>query len=180
MAINPNPDEEVHMMFNVNARAKFNPPLPSGYYGNVIAYATAVTTAGKLCSNPLGFALELVHKAKADVTEEYMRSVGDFMVVNGRPHFRVTRTYLVSDERRLGLREIDFGWEAVYGGAAKGCAGIVSFYRRFRSRQGEEVVAVRICLPPEAMDTFAEKLGNILNGKEEEVDGKQIRALSSL
>ncbi|KAJ6422529.1 hypothetical protein OIU84_027487 [Salix udensis] len=120
IALQPDPTEEMRIICIVNAREKFNPPLPRGYYGNGFAFPVAVATAGGLSKNPFGYALELVRKAKADVTEEYMRSVSSLMVTKGRPHFTVVRAYLVSDLRRAGFEEVDFGWgNAIYGGAAK-------------------------------------------------------------
>ena len=80
IAIQPNVNEEVRMLCIVNAHPKLDPPLPTGYYGNTFAFPVVVTTAGKLCENLLGYALELVKKAKNDVTEEYMRSLADLMV----------------------------------------------------------------------------------------------------
>ena len=62
---------EVRSIFMNKVRAILNPPLPKGYYGNADAISLAVATAGELCENPLEYALELVRKAKADVTDEY-------------------------------------------------------------------------------------------------------------
>ncbi|KAI4313115.1 hypothetical protein L6164_026123 [Bauhinia variegata] len=109
LALQPDSDEEVRIICIVNARAKFKPPLPIGYFGNAFAFPVAVTTAGKLCQNPFGYALELVRKAKGDVTEEYMHSLADLLVLRGRPHFTVVRSYLVSDVTHPGLGEVDFG-----------------------------------------------------------------------
>ena len=83
IAIQPDPNEEVRIICIVDARSKFNPPLPTGYYGNGFAFPVAVTTAEKLGKNPLSYALELVKKAKNEVNEEYMRSVADKI---GRAH----------------------------------------------------------------------------------------------
>ncbi|KAL0308847.1 UNVERIFIED_CONTAM: Benzyl alcohol O-benzoyltransferase [Sesamum radiatum] len=68
IAISPDPNEEVRVLFLVNSRKRFNPPLPAGYYGNTFALPLAIAIAENLSKNPLSYALELVRKAKADVT----------------------------------------------------------------------------------------------------------------
>lgn len=168
IALQPDTDEEVRIICIVNARGKFNPPLPNGFYGNAFAFLVAVTTAGKLIENPLGYALELVRKAKADVTEEYMHSIADLMVTNGRPHFTVVRSYLVSDVTRAGFGEVEFGWgKAVYGGPAKGgvgaIPGVASFYIPFKNDKGEEGLVIPVCLPTQAMERFVKELDHVLN-----------------
>lgn len=168
IALQPDKDEEVRILCIVNARAKFDPPLPSGYYGNAFAFPAAVTTAGKLCENPLGYAVELVRKAKADVTEEYMHSVANLMVAKGRPHFTVVRSYVVSDVTRAGFGNVEFGWgKAVYGGPAKGgvgaIPGVASFYIPFKNAKGEEGLVIPVCLPSEAMERFQKELNSVLN-----------------
>lgn len=171
-ALQPDPEEEVRVICIVNARAKFNPPLPIGYYGNAFAFPVALTTAGKLCSNPLAYALQLVMKAKSDVTEEYMKSVADLMVIKGRPHFTVVRTYLVSDVTRAGFEEVDFGWgKPVYGGPAKGgvgaIPGVASFYVPFVNNKGEKGIVVPVCLPAFAMERFVKELDNTLKNDDQ-------------
>lgn len=167
IAIQPDPEEEVRVLCIGNARTKFNPPLPAGYYGNAFAFPVAVTRADKLCQNPLGYALELVKKAKADVTEEYMRSLADLMVLRGRPHFTVVRSFLVSDTTKAGFGNVDFGWgKPVYGGPAKGgvgaIPGVASFYIPFRNREGENGIVVPVCLPAPAMRIFVQELDALL------------------
>ncbi|XP_062105116.1 benzyl alcohol O-benzoyltransferase [Humulus lupulus] len=167
-ALKMDPEEEVRIICIVNARSKFNPPLPRGYYGNAFAFPVAVTTAGKLCENPVGYAVELVKRAKEGVTEEYMQSVADLMVSKERPHFTVVRSYLVSDLTHAGFGEVDLGWgRAVYGGAAKGgvgaIPGVASFYIPFTNKvAGEQGIVVPVCLPAQAMDTFVEQLNSML------------------
>ena len=41
------PNEEVRLLMAVNARSKFNPPLPKGYYGNTCAFPVVRATAGQ-------------------------------------------------------------------------------------------------------------------------------------
>ncbi|XP_076950084.1 benzyl alcohol O-benzoyltransferase-like [Bidens hawaiensis] len=74
-AFQPNPEDETRMMFSVSARSKFQPRIPLGYYGNVFSCPVATSKAQDICDKPLGHALELVMKAKSEVTEEHMKSV---------------------------------------------------------------------------------------------------------
>lgn len=176
-ALQPDSEEEVRVLCIVNARTKFNPPLPTGYYGNAFAFPVALTTARKLCQNPIGYALELIRKTKADVTEEYMRSVADLMVLKGRPHFTVVRTFLVSDVTHAGFGEVDFGWgKAAYGGPAKGgvgaIPGVASFYIPFKNKKGENGIVVPICLPAIAMERFVMELDNMLKDNDQLITGE--------
>ncbi|GMH10520.1 hypothetical protein Nepgr_012361 [Nepenthes gracilis] len=167
IALQPDPEEDVRMICIVNARSKFNPPLPTGYYGNAFAFPMAISKAGTICEKHFAYTLELVRNAKANVTEEYMKSVADLMAIRGKPHFTVVRTYLVSDVTRAGFREVDFGWgRPKYGGPAKGgvgaIPGVASFYIPFRNNKGEDGIVVPICLPAAAMGRFVEELEGIL------------------
>jgi hypothetical protein len=172
IALQPNPEEEMRVICIVNSRSKFNPPLPKGYYGNGFAFPVALTSAEKLCENPLSYALKLVKKAKSDVTEDYMKSVADLMVIKNRPHFTVVRSYLVSDVTHAGFGLVDFGWgAAAYGGPAKGgvgaIPGVASFYIPFRNKNGEDGIVVPICLPGYAMDIFVKELDKLLIKKDQ-------------
>ncbi|CAN6206716.1 unnamed protein product [Urochloa humidicola] len=154
------PGEEVRLSFIVNARGR-RPgiPLPEGFYGNAFAYSVAAATAGELTGRELGYALELVKKAKAAVTYDYLLSVADLMVLDGRPLFALSRTYIVSDVSHAGFKSVDFGWgEAVYGGPAKGgegpFPGVTNYFSRARNGKGEESIVVPVCLPKDAMEKF--------------------------
>ncbi|OMP14140.1 hypothetical protein COLO4_00259 [Corchorus olitorius] len=162
-ALNLNPNEEVRLMCIVNVRSKFNPPLPSGYYGNAFVFPAAKTTAGQLCGNPLEYAVELVKEAKASVTEEYVKSVASLMVINGkRLKFPMRGSYLVSDVRHMGFRDLDFGWgKAEFGGLAK-AIGPISFIISAKDKKGEVGALVPVCLPVPAMERFAKELEKML------------------
>ncbi|RLM54383.1 benzyl alcohol O-benzoyltransferase-like [Panicum miliaceum] len=153
------PDEEVRLSFIVNARGRAGIPLPEGFYGNAFAYSVAATTAGELCGRDLGYALELVKKAKAAVTHDYLLSVADLMVLEGRPLFALSRTYIVSDVSHAGFKSVDFGLgETVYGGPAKGgegpLPGVTNYFSRAKNGKGEECTVVPVCLPKDAMEKF--------------------------
>ncbi|GMJ11316.1 hypothetical protein like AT5G17540 [Hibiscus trionum] len=164
IAFQANPEKEVRLICVVNARSRFNPPLPLGYYGNATAHAVAVTQAGKLCRNPLEYSVELVKQAKNIVTEEYMKSLADLLVTKGRPQLGQARTYSVTDVTRVGFGDVDFGWgKAMYGGPAK--LLIASCLVRCKNNKGEAGVVVTITLPTQATEIFEKELEQMLKGK---------------
>ncbi|KAF3589587.1 hypothetical protein F2Q69_00032487 [Brassica cretica] len=167
VALNPDPNTEMRMTCVINSRSKLrNPPIPSGYYGNVFAIPVAIATAKDLMEKPLEFPLRLIQEAKSSVTEDYIRSVTALMATRGRPKFVTAENYIVSDLRRFDIGKVDFGpWgKPVYGGIAK--AGIatfpgVSFYVPFENKKGENGTVVAISLPALAMEKFVEELNGV-------------------
>ncbi|KAM7510637.1 hypothetical protein LguiB_009512 [Lonicera macranthoides] len=155
----------VRFLCLVNARSRLDMLLPAGYYGNAFVFPAAISTIKNLSQNSLGYALELVMKAKSCVTTEYVRSVADLMVTRGRPPLQAAGSWLVSDFTRVGLRDVDFGWgKAVYGGMATGrvgdIPGLFNLFVPFRDNKGENVVVVPLCLPAAAMERFVKVLGS--------------------
>ncbi|GKD37329.1 benzyl alcohol O-benzoyltransferase [Tanacetum coccineum] len=148
IALQPNPKEDMRIMCIMDARLKFNPPIPLGYYGNVLAFSAAISTAQDICNKPLSHALELVMKAKSNLTQEYMRSIADLMVIEGRPGFTNVRTYAISDFTRAGFEDIDFGWgKAIYTRPARGVGdppSRASNYIPFRNAMCERGILVPI------------------------------------
>ncbi|KAJ0735817.1 putative benzyl alcohol O-benzoyltransferase [Helianthus annuus] len=174
IALQPNPEDEMVVAMSLNTRKMFNPPLPVGYYGNVVACPFAISTARDLCNKPFAHALELVMKTKSDVTKEYIRSISDLKAINGRYHYAGIRPYVVSDLTRLGIDEIDLGWgKAAFGGVCKGGAaipGLSSFYIPYRNNKGESGIVILVCLPNGVMDRFVKEINNMLEqAKDNEV-----------
>ncbi|CAI9089174.1 OLC1v1023685C1 [Oldenlandia corymbosa var. corymbosa] len=163
-ALQLDPEEEVRLMIAVNSRPRFNPPLPRGYYGCAIGLPVALTTAQELIQNPLEYAVDLVMKAKSQVTEEYMKSAADLMVLKGRPKFTVASTFWVSDLRRFQFHELDFGWgKPIYGGPARlrPAMKILSYYTNKTNKAGEEGISVFLCLPKFAMEKLTGEIDRI-------------------
>ncbi|KAM1173239.1 hypothetical protein FF1_025994 [Malus domestica] len=170
LALNINPKEAVRVSCIVNARGKHNNVrLPLGYYGNAFAFPAAISKAEPLCKNPLGYALELVKKAKATMNEEYLRSVADLLVLRGRPQYSSTGSYLiVSDNTRAGFGDVNFGWgQPVFAGPAK-ALDLISFYVQHKNNT-EDGILVPMCLPSSAMERFQQELERITREPKEDI-----------
>ncbi|KAK7289997.1 hypothetical protein RIF29_04089 [Crotalaria pallida] len=171
-----NPNQEVYLLGIVNARygqCSFNPPLPDGYYGNAFVSPAAITTVGKLCSQPLGYALELVKKAKNEANEEYVHSVTDLMVINERRPRLVSfgegslAVLEVSDLTKAGYKDVNFGWgKALYAGVPESYI-LTIFCVPYTNSKGEQGRLAVCCLPEEVMERFAEELDNLIKIKNE-------------
>ena len=158
VALEHNPKQVVRVSFVVNARGKrHNVRLPVGYYGNAFAFPAAVSEAKQLCENPLGYALELVVKAKAEINEEYMRSVADLMVIRGRPLYTLTGNFMVSDNRRTGLEEINFGWGKPAFSGPDMALSHWSFYVQHK-KEKEDGILVPICLSSKNVERFQQEV----------------------
>ncbi|XP_022852561.1 methanol O-anthraniloyltransferase-like [Olea europaea var. sylvestris] len=158
-ALNPsNPDETVRLSVITNLRGKPGLKIPTGYYGNAFVYPAAVSTARILCTAPLSYAVQLIQNAKAQMSEEYIKSVADLIVIKKRPKYATDWNFLVSDITRLRGEKIDLGWgNAVYGGVAWATSNL-SFCTNFKNSKGEDGVVVPICLPPLAVEKFKYEL----------------------
>lgn len=108
-ALNMHPNQQVKLLFAVDGRSKFVPPIPNGYFGNAIVLSNAMCNAGELLKNPLSFTVGLVGRAIEMVTDSYMRSAVDFFEVN-RAKPSLTATLLITTWTRLSFHEADFGW----------------------------------------------------------------------
>ncbi|XP_031125299.1 methanol O-anthraniloyltransferase-like [Ipomoea triloba] len=157
-------DETVAVICAINVRDKGPPELRDGYYGNAVVTSGAVAKARRLLGllgSPLEYAVELIEKAKSRVTEDYVRSVVNFLVSNGRPPLLRSRSSIaVTDLSRLGFDEMDFGWgKPVYGGTMDGGASATAItHARYRNSDGEDGVLVPVFLPPAAMKKFEEEM----------------------
>ncbi|XP_021766406.1 benzyl alcohol O-benzoyltransferase-like [Chenopodium quinoa] len=165
IALGLDPEEEIRLLFAVNARNKFNPPLAKGYYGNACAFPAVCARAGDICNNDMAYILDLIRSTKKEVNEEYMRSIMNLMVTNDRPEFSVRQTYVVSDLRHLGFADVNFGWgKPVYGGpASNGSVPDASFFITFKNKKGDNIIMVPISLPPTAMDVFVKELRGMID-----------------
>ncbi|WCJ21985.1 (Z)-3-hexen-1-ol acetyltransferase [Euphorbia peplus] len=148
------------MIWVANARLRsFNPPLlPEGYYGNAFTSSGATSTAEELIESPVEYAIKLIRKAKLSVTREYIQSTVDTLADKNRTYGNIEGSYVISDARRLGFSEPNFGWgNAIYGGPPRAFTPEASFYLPHRNKKGDIETLLHICLQPQAMDRFVKE-----------------------
>ncbi|KAJ4724413.1 Benzyl alcohol O-benzoyltransferase [Melia azedarach] len=164
IALELDPDQIVRLSSVVNVRGKHYNILPLGYYGNALAYPAVCTKVDDLCKNPLGYAVELVKKAKATMNEEYIKSMIDCMVIRGRPMLAMEGNFVVSCVTGLEFEEIDFGWgKPVYAGPAATLPSF-SFQLKYKNKDGEDGILVLLCMPQATMEMFEKELNKITRG----------------
>ncbi|OWM80867.1 fatty alcohol:caffeoyl-CoA acyltransferase-like [Punica granatum] len=141
------------LLFSTNFRKKLFPPLPDGFYGNGFLLACAECAVRDLVgsSDNLHHSVRLVQEAKLAVTEEYVRSVVDYLEADRSARPDLSASLVISEWSRLGLEEVDFG----SGTAA--CMGPLGsdVYCLFLPVAGEaESVRVLLSLPESAAEKF--------------------------
>lgn len=102
-------EQKTKLLFTVDGRAKFEPPLPHGYMGNGIVLTYALAEAGELRRQPLSSAVRHVQEAIALVDDDYMRSAIDFFeATRARPS--LAASLVITTWSRLAFHASDFGW----------------------------------------------------------------------
>ncbi|CAI9755549.1 unnamed protein product [Fraxinus pennsylvanica] len=132
--------------------------IPTRYYGNAFTLPAAVSTAGILYASPLSYAVDLIHKAKAQLSEEYIKSAADLMVIKKRPKNTTNWNLIFSDITRIGFDKVDFGWGNPEHGGIPFTTSNTSVCMNFKNWKGEDGVVVSICLPPLAVRKFKYEL----------------------
>ncbi|CAL0306740.1 unnamed protein product [Lupinus luteus] len=108
-ALRMHPDQETKLLFAVDGRSRFVPPIPEGYFGNAIVLTNAMCKANELLKKPFSHAVGLIVNAINMVTDSYMRSAIDYFEVK-RTRPSLTATLLITTWTRLSFHTTDFGW----------------------------------------------------------------------
>ncbi|BBH03645.1 HXXXD-type acyl-transferase family protein, partial [Prunus dulcis] len=145
-ALRMRPDQKTKLLFAVDGRSRFEPPIPEGFFG--------MQFAGELLEKPLSFAVGLVDKAVHMVTDSYMRSAIDyFEVTRARPS--LSETLLITTWSKLAFHSTDFGWgEPVLSGPVGLPEKEVSLF--LSHGKNRKSINVLLGLPASAMKTFEE------------------------
>ncbi|PKA65309.1 Omega-hydroxypalmitate O-feruloyl transferase [Apostasia shenzhenica] len=158
-ALDLRPEQQTKLLFAVDGRSRFEPPLPKGYFGNGIVLTNSLSTAGELVGSPASFAVGLVQEAVRMATDEYMRSAIDyFEATRARPS--LAATLLLTTWSRLPFHTTDFGWgePAMSGPVELPKKEVVLFLSHGKERKR---INVLLGLPASAMETFRELVEEI-------------------
>ncbi|XP_034701380.1 omega-hydroxypalmitate O-feruloyl transferase-like [Vitis riparia] len=145
--------QETKLLFAVDGRSKFNPPLPKGYFGNGIVLTCCLCKVGELIEKPFSYAVGLVQDAIKMVNEDFIRSTIDyFEVTRARPS--LTATLLITSWTRLSFDTTNFGWGDP---TQSGCVTLPEKeVALFLSKGKEKGTTLLLGLPLTAMKTFQE------------------------
>lgn len=112
--------------------------------------------AEKLVESNLGCAVEMVREAKARVTDEYVRLLVDFLVLNRRMHCVEANSYMLTDIRQaFDFQKQDWGLgKPAYIGLKALGKEHTSLLLAFKNRARVDGVLVPIYLPEAAMERF--------------------------
>ncbi|OVA17439.1 Transferase [Macleaya cordata] len=156
-ALKLQPDQQTKLLFAVDGRSRFDPPLPKGYFGNGVMFMSCLCSVGKLLENPISFTIGLIQKSIKMVTDGYLRSSMDyFEVTRVRPS--LSATFLISTWSRLSFHTTDFGWgEPILSGPVP-LEGLNLFLSHAKEKKS---ISVLLGLPTTSMKIFEEELMNI-------------------
>lgn len=160
-------DQDTKLYIATDGRSRLQPPLPPGYFGNVIFTATPVAVAGDLMSKPTWFAASRIHNALKRMDNEYLRSALDYLelqpdlkaLVRGAHTFRCPNLGITSWVR-LPIHDADFGWgRPIFMGPGGIAYEGLSFIIPSSTNDGS--LSVAIALQPEQMKVFKDSLYDI-------------------
>jgi len=116
-AVFDDPNDFSTVLFAVDIRSIVSPPLPNGFVGNAVITAYATSKVSDLVNMPLSYSVDLVKEGKERITEEYVRSVIDWLeIYNGVPATN-NHNFYVSAWWKLPFGNLDFGFgKAIHGG----------------------------------------------------------------
>ena len=160
-----NREETTSIYTVVDARKKMK-DLPMNYFGNCLFVRRADCSVGEVLDMPLAHIAQLIHDSIVGVTDEYVKSIVDYIEVTGasniawsRPGTFTTHELQPTFWRFFPIYELDFGFgRPEYGGRNSPLAGSTGFCAICPTpRDGSLVISV--FLYPEAADDLSATLG---------------------
>ncbi|GJW07593.1 chloramphenicol acetyltransferase-like domain-containing protein [Tanacetum coccineum] len=109
-------DSDSALYIPCDGGARLQTPLPPGYFGNVVFFATPIEAAGELQSNPTLYASNKIHDAIAHINNDYLKSAIDYLELQPDKSTMIRRfefeysNIVINSWSRLRINEADFGW----------------------------------------------------------------------
>ncbi|XP_076893432.1 shikimate O-hydroxycinnamoyltransferase-like [Bidens hawaiensis] len=106
-------DVETKLHIPTDGRARLQPPIPQGYFGNVIFTTVAKAIAGDINSQPMWYATSKIHDALVMMNNDYLKSTINYMEQNLDQKPKVSYKYTdlrIISWARLPIHDADFGW----------------------------------------------------------------------
>ncbi|XP_026452850.1 omega-hydroxypalmitate O-feruloyl transferase-like [Papaver somniferum] len=149
------PDQQVRLLFPVDARSRFDPPLPKGYFGNAFALKNCQCSVSEILRSPLSSMIERIRQLIKLVTDQYMRSAIDSLEEYEHP-LPKAHTLFLSVWTRIGFHDMDFGSGGPFFSGPPTLPTSVVFFLA----HGEERKSINLCLslPVSAMKIFEETI----------------------
>ncbi|KAJ1258335.1 hypothetical protein BS78_10G067600 [Paspalum vaginatum] len=160
------PEAETRLYSMIDMRARLDPPLPPGYFGNAVVRTSVAAPAGEVTSSPVGHA---ARRALAVTSQggDYARSLVDYLEgvdVMNLPRSGISRAHLRAISWvGMSLYKADFGWgpPAFMGPALMYYSGFV--YVMNAAGMGKDGdLALALSLEPESMPEFRKEFAKEL------------------
>ncbi|GJT63780.1 chloramphenicol acetyltransferase-like domain-containing protein [Tanacetum coccineum] len=110
-------NQETELYIPTDGRGRLQPPLPPGYFGNVIFMTTPIAKSGELQSSPTWYAASKIHDAIAQRNNDYLKSAIDYLelqpdldaMFQGLQKLECPNV-MINTWTRLPVYDADFGW----------------------------------------------------------------------
>ncbi|XP_051147812.1 shikimate O-hydroxycinnamoyltransferase-like [Andrographis paniculata] len=160
-------DQETKLYVAVDGRYRLKPPLPRGYFGNVLFTATPIAKSGDLTLNPAWHAAGKIHDFVAKMDDAYLRSALDYLELQPdlKALVRGAHTYKspnlgITSWAKLPVYDADFGWgKPIFMGPGGVAYEGLSYVLPSPTDDGS--LYVTIALQPEHMKVFEKLLYEI-------------------
>ncbi|KAL8243518.1 hypothetical protein R6Q59_009776 [Mikania micrantha] len=106
-------DQETKLMVATDGRARLQPQLPSGYFGNVVFPTVVIASVGDIQSKSPSYASTKIHDALVRMNSDYLKSAVNYLEqhldVKTRTSYKYSNIRIISWVR-LPIHDADFGW----------------------------------------------------------------------
>lgn len=110
-------DQPIKLTIPIDGRNRLCPPLPPGYFGNVIFHAAPEAVAGEIQSEPFIDTVKRIHEILKEMNDEYLRSGIDYIekthdiktVMRSSATMRCPNLS-INSWMWLPIHDADFGW----------------------------------------------------------------------